>query len=239
MTAVYIVGGVRTPVGKTGGTLRNVLPEELGAMVLNELLARFNLTPKDIDQVIMGNAVGPGGNIARVCVLAAGWPYQIPALTVDSQCGSGLSAINLAVDLIKAGAAELIIAGGVESTSLAPRRQFNPTDPRFKGADVFYERAPFSTPAIGDPEPGIAAERLAEQLGIGREDMDRLALASHRRASHAQAQGVLADILVPVWNGRQLIDFDECIRDDMSLRLLARMKPAFLAGGKITAGNTC
>ena len=239
MSRAYLVGGVRTPIGKTGGALRELLPEQLGAVVLNEIVSRYALSPEAIDQVIMGNAVGPGGNIARVCVLAAGWPYSIPAVTVDSQCGSGLSAINTASDLIKSGAADLIIAGGVESTSLAPRRQFNPADPRFQGADVYYDRAPFSTPEIGDPETGEAAEKLADLKGVSRQAMDELALASHRRAALTRQQGLLDDILLPVQTQEKMVDYDECIREKMSLALLRRMPSVFVPGGSVTAGNTC
>lgn len=239
MNEVYLVGGVRTPIGKTGGMLRTLLPETLGAAVLNAVLARHALTPESIDQVLLGNAVGPGGNIARVCLLAAGWPYSVPAMTVDTQCGSGLSAVNMAACLIKAGEADLLVAGGVESTSLAPRRQFNPTDPRFVGLDVYYERAPFSTPAIGDPDTGEAAEKLAALKQVTREDMDALALESHRRAARTRDAGVLKDILLPLCVDGKTIDYDECIRDNMSAPLLRRMPSVFAKGGSVTAGNTC
>ncbi|KYZ75560.1 acetyl-CoA acetyltransferase [Anaerosporomusa subterranea] len=239
MTKAYIIGGVRTPIGKTGGILRDLLPEQLAAAVLNETIARYRVSQKDIDQVILGNAVGPGGNIARVSVLEAGWPYRIPALTVDLQCGSGLSAVNLAVSQILSGQADLVIAGGVESTSMAPRRQFNPTDPRFQGENVYYEQAPFSPAAVGNPDVGEAAEALAEQMAISQKDMDLLALESHQRATLAREQGLLKDIIVPIQVQGETVEADECIRNNMSLKLLERMKPAFLAGGRITAGNTC
>lgn len=239
MRAVYLIGGVRTPIGKTGGALRGVLPEQLGAAVLNEIVRRHSLAPETVEQVVFGNAVGPGGNIARVCLLAAGWPFSIPAVTIDTQCGSGLSAVNLAVDRVRSGAADVMIAGGVESTSLAPRRQFNPNDLRFGGSDVYYERAPFSTPDIGDPEVGEVAEKLAACKGISREKMDNLALASHRRAAQVRAAGLLRDVLLPVVTPDGVVDYDECIRGNMSLALLRRMPPVFAPGGAVTAGNTC
>ncbi len=239
MSDVYLVGGVRTPIGKTGGTLRNVLPEQLGAAVLNEILLRYALSPEDIDQVVMGNAVGPGGNIARVCLLAGGWPFSVPGVTVDTQCGSGLSAVNMAVDRIRSGAADVLVAGGVESTSLAPRRQFNPNDLRFCGPDVYYERAPFSTPQIGDPEVGEVAEKLAALKGISRDAMDALALESHRRAARAREAGLLREMLLSVDTPSGPVDYDECIRGNMSLALLRRMPPVFAHGGAVTAGNTC
>jgi len=236
---VYIADGVRTPVGKTGGILQEFLPEKLAASVLNGIIARNGLSPDAIDQVILGNVVGPGGNIARVSVLEAGWPYPIPALTVDLQCGSGLSAINMAAALIQSGQAEVVIAGGVESTSMAPRRQFNTSDPRFQGETVYYEQAPFSPAAIGNPDTGEAAENLAGQLDISRQDMDLLALESHRRAYLAREKGVLSDVIIPLATAEKSITTDECIRENMRLKLLERMPPAFRTGGRITAGNTC
>lgn len=239
MNQAYLIGGMRTPIGKTGGSLKDFLPEQLAATVLNEVLNRYEISPKIVDQVILGNVVGPGGNIARVSVLEAGWPYAIPALTIDGQCGSGLSAINLAVSQIRSGTANLVMAGGVESTSMAPRRQFNSNDPRFQGEDVYYERAPFSPPIVGDPDTGVAAESLVEKLAISRRDMDLLALESHHRAGQTQAQGLLKDIIVSLTAKNKVIESDECIRTHMSLKLLERMKPVFKKGGKITAGNTC
>ena len=236
---VYIVGGVRTPIGRANGLLKNFLPEQLAAQVFNEILERHQLRPQHIDQVLLGNAVGPGGNIARVSVLAAGWPYSIPGITVDCQCGSGLSAIQLAVGQIGAGQAELVLAGGVESTSMAPRRQFNPNDPRFQGEAGYYESAPFSTPEVGDPGIGEAAENLAEKFNISREAMDEWALASHQKAFSAQQQGLLRDMILPIKAKDQTISEDECIRKSMNRALLKRLTPAFVPGGRITAGNSC
>lgn len=239
MTKAFLIGGVRTPIGKTGGVLRNFLPEQLAAIVLNETISRYRLIPGEIDQVVLGNAVGPGGNIARVSVLEAGWSYNIPAMTVDLQCGSGLSAVNLAVAQIVSGQADLVIAGGVESTSLAPRRQFNRIDPRFQAEDVYYEQAPFSPPSVGNPDIGEAAEYLAEQMMVTRSEMDLLALESHQRAVLTQNQGLLNDIITPVQTQGGIVKADECIRPNMNLKLLARMKPAFCHDGRITAGNAC
>ncbi len=239
MSEVYLIGGMRTPIGKTGGFLKDVLPEELASVVLNQVVEKYKVPVLAIDQVVFGNAVGPGGNITRVSILEAGWPYSTSALTVDSQCGSGLSAIQVGTHQIMAGEADLVIAGGVESTSMAPRRHFNPTDPRFQGENVYYDRAPFSTPAIGDPDIGEAAEHLAKLMNISRKEMDQLALESHRRAERTRDQGLFHDIMAPVSVAGNVIDSDECIRKNMSLKLLERMKPVFVAGGQITAGNTC
>ncbi|MCX7920624.1 MAG: thiolase family protein [Clostridia bacterium] len=239
MNAVYIVGGARTPIGKTGGLLKSFLPEKLAAKVLNEVLNKFSLPPEAVNQVILGNAVGPGGNIARVSLLEAGWPYSIPGITVDFQCGSGLSAVALGAALIQSMQADAVIAGGVESTSMAPRRQFNRRDPRFQGEDTFYDRAPFSTPAIGDPEMGEGAENVAKLMNISREDMDLFALASHNKAYKARNEGLLRDMIVPLSINEKVIDEDESVRANITPRLLSRMPPAFSTDGKITAGNAC
>lgn len=239
MEQVYLVGGYRTPIGKTGGILKNFLPEQLAAAVLNGTIEKFQLLPSAIEQVLLGNAVGPGGNIARVSLLKAGWPFHIPAMTIDLQCGSGLAAINMAADQIRARQADLILAGGVESTSMAPRRQFNSNDPRFQGVDKFYERAPFSPSEIGDPEMGQGAEEVARLQGISREKMDNWALTSHKRAIAAKKEGLLTDIIFPLTEKEKTIAQDEGIRLNMSARLLQRLPSAFVEDGVITAGNAC
>ncbi len=131
-------------------------------MVLNGITEKYKVNSKDIDQVVLGNAVGTGGNIARVTLLEAGWPESIPGITIDFQCGSGMSAVNLAASQIIAGQGELIIAGGIESTSLAPKRQFNEKDPRYIHEKPFYERAPFAPENFDDPDMGTGAENHAE-----------------------------------------------------------------------------
>lgn len=238
MDKVFIVGGERTPVGKTGGMLNVFLPEQLAGLVLNGVIDKFGISPGEVDHVILGNVWGPGGNIARVSVLEAGWPYEIPGTTIDFQCGSGLSAVTIGANQIAAGQADLVIAGGVESSSMAPVRKFNVRDPRFRG-EGFYERAPFSIPLVGDPEMGQGAENLAGLMAISREEMDRLALESHRRASRTQNEGLLRDIILPVNVNGKMVSNDECIRPRMNMRLLERMPAAFVQGGKVTAGNAC
>ncbi len=238
MNKVYIIGGTRTVIGKTGGVLKDFLPEQLTALVLNETTRKFAVPASEIDHVILGNAWGPGGNIARVSILEACWPHHIPGTTVDFQCASGLSAVSIAAGLIMAGQADLIIAGGMESTSMAPRKQFNSRDPRFRG-NGFYERAPFSTPEAGDPEMGQAAENLAELMNISRAEMDELALESHKRAYQAQKEGLLSDIILPIKSDGKIIYHDECIRPGIKPELLRRMPSVFVNGGRVTAGNAC
>ena len=238
MKKVYIVGGMRTPVTKTGGSFKNILPEKLGALVLNGISDKYKINPKHINQVILGNAVGTGGNIARVTLLEAGWPESIPGITIDFQCGSGMSAVNLAASQIIAGQGDLIIAGGIESTSLAPKRQFNEKDSRFDKDNPFYERAPFAPENYPDPDMGVGAEKLAEIMGISREEMDAQAFLSHQRARKATAQGLLEEIIIPIEVDGRVINRDESIRD-ISEKLLKRMPPVFVKGGRITPGNSC
>ena len=241
MGKVYILGGLRSAIGKTGGYFKKTLPEDLTAQVLNALLEKYNLNAAEIDQVIMGNAVGPGGNIARLSLLKAGWPLSIPATTVDFQCGSALSSINFAAALIRSGQCDIIIAGGLESTSLEIRKKLNKNDPRLKKNSGFLKRAFFSPAEIGDPDMGIGAENVAELYNdISREEMDRLAIKSHQKAFRAQKEGDLDDILLPIKNNRnELIDQDESIRKNISYKLLKRLRPVFKEDGKITAGNSC
>lgn len=241
MEKVYILGGLRTAVGKTGGFFKKMLPEDLAAEVLKALLLKYDLDAADVDRLIMGNAVGPGGNIARLSLLKAGLPLSIPAVTVDFQCASALSSINTAAALIKSGQCDLVIAGGLESTSLEVRKKLNKNDPRFKEERDYIKRAFFSPAEIGDPDMGIAAENTAELYDdISREEMDRWAIKSHQKAFRAQDEGYLDEILLPIKNKRnKIIDRDQGIRKNISYKLLKRMRPVFKEDGKITAGNSC
>lgn len=239
LSKVFIVGGLRTPICKTGGGMKNILPEIAGSFILNGISEKYKIKPQNFDQVILGNAAGPGGNIARVTLLQAGWPESIPGITVDFQCGSGLSSVNLAVSQILAGQEDLILAGGIESTSLAPLRQFHKNDPRFNPELPFYSKAPFAPIDFADPEMGVGAENLANSLGISREEMDAQALLSHRRAIRMKEEKILEDIILPFIFDDKVISEDESIRKNISEKLLARMPGAFIKGGNVTAGNSC
>lgn len=239
MAETYLIGGLRTPIGKKNGCLKSFLPEKLAAAVLNGILAKYSLTSESIDAVVAGNVVGPGGNIARVCVLEAGWPYSVPAFTVDAQCGSGLTSIDMGAAMIESGRAQLVIAGGVESNSLAPSRRLHANDPRYKGPDFYYEQAPFSPEWVGNPDIGSAAEMMAADFAVSRSAMDEFALNSHKKASAAQKDGSLSDIILPLNSEGKCIDKDEGPKQNMNLKLLARLKSAFVKNGSITAGNSC
>lgn len=239
MKKVYIVDGCRTPIGKTRGILREYLPEKLTALLLNDLLRKVNLKSEVIDEVILGNAVGPGGNIARLSLLEAGWETTIPGTTVDFQCGSGLKTINMAASTIMAGQGNLVIAGGLESTSMEPSKRYNFNDPRFQGEDFFYKRAQFSPQPLGDPSMLESAGNVAKLFKIQREEMDLWAYKSHQRAAKAYNEGRLKNIIVPVKYKSKVVTKDESIRDRMSLEILKRAKSVVGPHGSITSGNSC
>lgn len=234
MRNAVMVAAKRTAIGKVGGMFRHVPPEELAGTVIRALLDEYPVPAESIDEVILGNAVGPGGNLARLSALTAGLPVEVPGVTVDRQCGSGLEAVILAARLIQAGAGDIYLAGGVESTSLAPWKLAKPLN-HFKQFPEVMPRARFSPLSVGDPDMGIAAENVAERFGITREDQDRFALNSHRKAVQAQKTGRFAGEIVSVRGRAQ----DECPRPDTSLEKLAQLPPVFQEGGTVTAGNAC
>lgn len=232
-----ILAARRTPIGRAGGTLAGVALEALAAPLLRALLSEFHLPPTAIDDVILGNAAGAGGNIARLAALEAGLDLGVPGMSVDRQCGSGLAAIVTACQLIRGGAGEVFMAGGVESTSRAPLRAHRPLTP--EAAPEFYTRARFSPEPIGDPEMGDAAENVARAFGITRARQDEFALQSHRRAVVAQGAGAFDAEILPLATPIGLIARDECPRPDTSLEALATLPPKFREGGTVTAGNAC
>jgi acetyl-CoA C-acetyltransferase len=227
-----VVAARRTPIGKAGGALRGFGVDELAAPVFRAVLDDAGLYT--VDDVLLGNVFGPGGNPARVAALRAGLGDAVPGVTVDRQCASGLAAITLAAALVRAGEGEAYLAGGVESASTAPHRAWR-TDP-----PTPYTRAPFAPPEIGDPEMGAAADVVAAEAGISRERQDRFALRSHDRALAAQLAGRFAGELVPVGgvDGADRVDRDERPRRFTAERL-ARFRPAFTPDGTATAANSC
>lgn len=237
MTEAVIVMAKRTPIGKLGGTLSALEPEELLAPLIQCIVDGTRLPVDVIDDVIIGNVVGPGGNIARVAALAAGLPVTVPGVTVDRQCGSGLEAINIAARLIQSGAGEIYLAGGVESTSRAPWKIAKPHT--LTGVPRLYTRARFTPEAYGDPDMGIAAENVARKYGITREQQDRYALSSHEKAVSAQQTGRFDQEIVPLHVHGTWVNSDECPRTDTSMIKLQKLPPIFLDQGTVTAGNAC
>ena len=218
MPQAVVVKAKRTVIGKKDGLLKDYTPEQLAAFVIRELVEDL---PAAVDDVILGNVVGPGGNVARLSALESGLPFSIPGVTIDRQCGSGLEAIRLACHLIQGGAGQIYIAGGVESTSQSP----------------YQKRARFSPEWIGDPEMGVAADHVAEKYGITREMQDEYALLSYQRAVQAINMGHYNDELVKI---PDIPHQDESVNPTLNYeRMLRRLSPCFKEDGTVTMGNCC
>ncbi|MGP4061124.1 thiolase family protein [Halobacillus sp. H74] len=235
MGEVVLVAGKRTAIGKMGGALSHVPPEKLVSPVIQKLVAETELPLKEVDDAILGNVVGPGGNIARLSALEAGLPVTVPGVTVDRQCGSGLEAIIMAARFVQSGAGDIYLAGGVESTSLAPWKMEKPASIHDPRGPSLYGRARFSPESIGDPEMGEAAENVAEMYQVPRADQDAYAYASHQKAVEAKRKGWFQEEIVEV----DEVDEDECPRPNTSMEKLTSLSPVFRGGGTVTAGNAC
>lgn len=224
-----IVAASRTPIGSAGHAFSDLTVDQLAAPVLSELLTRIG-GDSSVDDVILGNCMGPGGNIARLSALAAELPEHVPGLTVDRQCASGLAAIDLAQQMVRGGA-RVVLAGGAESPSTAPWRFWPPA----AGADaVRYTRAPFA-PAAEDLDMGLANDLFAQESGISRERQDAYAARSHVLAMAARESGAFdAEVLALAGVFR-----DDRPRAGLSTQRLARLPAAFRSGGTVTAGNSC
>jgi len=224
-----IVAALRTAIGTAGMAFRDIPAADLAAPVLAGLAGSFDgLLPRE---VVLGNCMGPGGDVARVASLSAGLPVDVPALTVDRQCGSGLAALDVAAALLRVRPG-LVLAGGVESASTAPWRSWPPVG---DAPPVRYERAPFAPAELGDPEMGLAADLLAEERGIDRARQDAYAARSHQRAAATASDGGFSDEIVRVVD----VDRDERVRSGLGVDRLARLRPSFRPEGTVTAGNSC
>ena len=232
-----IIAALRTPICRANGQLKSLRAEELLSPVLRSLLTATGVAGSDVSDVVIGNAVGGGGNLARYAALHAGLPVGVPGLTVDRQCGSGLDAIVLASRLVAAGGNGVFLAGGVESISTAPLRARRNQGP--DGEPDFYTRATFVPPEFGDPDMGVAAENVALECGISRERQDEFALRSHQRAVAATAKGAFAPEIVPLEAEAAVVQADDGPRASLKAGLMARFPPAFVPGGTVTAGNSC
>lgn len=237
MREAVVVMAKRTPIGKMGGIFSELEPESLLAPLIEHIVSATNLQRDLIDDIIIGNVVGPGGNIARVAALEAGLPVTVPGVTIDRQCGSGLEAINMAARLVQSGAGEVYLAGGVESTSRAPWKMTKPQT--LMGVPQLYTRASFTPSAYGDPDMGVAAENVAEKYEISREEQDEYALKSHQKAIHSQQLGRFDEEIVPIQSNGEWVDTDECPRANTSFAKLQKLPPIFRDQGTVTAGNAC
>jgi acetyl-CoA acyltransferase len=245
MRQAVIVTAVRTPVGKANrGSLRHVRPEDLGGLVVSEAVRRTpGLVPEEIDDVMIGCAMPEGEqglNLGRMVAMRAGLPYTVPGITINRFCSSGLQSIAMAAERILCGGADAIIAGGVESMSCVPMAGYRPLPNPY-----LVEHAPEIYMSMGH-----TAEEVARRFGITREKQDAFAVESHRKAAAAIQEGRFASELVPVEtvdvrldeNGRRsetrsIFAMDEGVRADTSMAGLAKLRPAFLPGGTVTAGN--
>ena len=248
-----IVSAVRTPMGRYGGQLKDVRPDDLAAVVLREVVDRIGLDPADVEDVILGCANQAGEdnrNVARMALLLAGFPVEVPGQTVNRLCGSGMQAAISAAREIQSGGAEVVIAGGVESMSRAPWVMAKPDAGFPRGPQTAYDTAlgwrlvnPRMAELHGTLQMGETAERVAARYEVSREDQDEFALRSHQRAVAAQAAGRFDGELVPVTVPQRrgeavVVKADEGPRADSTLESLARLRPAFQEGGTVTAGNS-
>lgn len=228
-----IIAARRTPIMVRGGGLSRLGAEQLAGPVVRQCVTDAESAtglPGHVADVVLGNCMGPGGNIGRISALAAGLDPRVPGMSIDRQCGSGLSAIITAGEAIRAGDDRMRIAGGVESASTAPVRLLK---------DTPYARAPFAPTGFPDPDMGPAAEALAQKFGISRERQDDYAIRSHERAIAAQKRGAFDAEIV----AHGALASDDGPRDDVA-RLLSRFVPLFAeanghADGTVTAGNSC
>jgi 3-oxoadipyl-CoA thiolase len=246
VTQAVVLDAVRTPVGRFAGGLAAVRPDDLAALVLDAAVTRAGIDPADVEDVALGCANQAGEDnrdVARMSTLLAGLPVEVAGVTVNRLCGSGLEAVAQASRTIAAGDADLCLAGGVESMTRAPfvvskpERGFTRGDLQLHDTALGWRLVNPRLEAMGHTDPlGVTAENVAHELRITREQQDRFALASHVKAVAARARLSAELVPVPV-NGSTMIA-DECPREDTSIEKLAALRPAFAAGGTVTAGNS-
>ena len=247
MREVVIASAARTAVGSFGGSLKDVSAAELGAVVMKEAAKRAGVDPAQIDEVIFGNVLqgGLGQNIARQCAIKAGFPNELPAMTINKVCGSGLRSVSLAAQIIKAGDADVIMAGGTENMSMAP--YFAPAV-RWGGRmgdikliDMMVHDG--LTDIFNNYHMGVTAENIVEQWGLTREQLDEFAAASQQKAEAAQLAGKFKDEITPVEIPQRkgdpiIFEVDEYPKAGVTAEGIAKLKPAFKRdGGAVTAAN--
>jgi len=248
-----IVATARTPMGRYGGQLKDVRPDDLAAIVLKEACDRAHVKPEEVEDVILGCANGAGEDnrdVARMALLLAGFPVEVPGQTVNRLCGSGMQATIAGIREIQTGGADIVVTGGVESMTRAPWVMPKPDSAFPRGPQTIYDTAlgwrlvnPKMAEMYGTLQMGETAERVAQKYEVSREDQDAFAVRSHQRAVAAQKSGRLAEEIVPVAvpqrKGEPVrLTGDEGPREDTSLEALAKLKPAFASNGSVTAGNS-
>ncbi|MBX3216555.1 MAG: acetyl-CoA C-acyltransferase, partial [Labilithrix sp.] len=253
MRSAYLVAGVRSPIGKHRGALASVRADDLAAHMILSLGERVPTLLPRVDHVVFGatNQAGEDNrNVARMALLLAGLPYEIPALTVNRLCGSGLEAVCDAARRVATGDAECVIAGGVESMTRAPFVFGKSDEPFPRSAPKVFDTSlgwRFENPRMAARFPlhsmGETAENVAEKWSITRDEQDAFALASHQKATAAQKAGDFAPEIAPVSIPQKkgepvVVSTDESPRADSSLAGLAKLQPVFKKGGSVTAGNS-
>jgi len=252
MEEAVIISAVRTPIGRYGGGLKDVRPDDLAALAIAEAVRRAGIDAESVEDVLLGCANQAGEdnrNVARMSLLLAGLPTHVAGQTVNRLCGSGLQAVNSAAQAIQTGAGDTFVAGGVESMTRAPF-VMGKAETAFSRSASIYDTTigwRFVNPRLSAMHypysMGETAENVAEKYGVSREDQDAFALRSHRRAVAAQRDGRFAEEIVPVSIPQKkgepvVVSMDEQPRPDTSLAALAKLKPAFRKDGTVTAGNS-
>ena len=246
MREVVIAGAVRTPIGNFGGSLSSLSAVHLGSVVIKEALKRAKVKPEQVDEVIFGCVLqaGLGQNVARQCMIHAGIPIEVPAMTINKVCGSGLRTVSMAAQFIKAGDADIIVAGGTESMSnspyLVPGARWGQRMGDGKFIDSMIKDGLWD--AFNQYHMGITAENVAERFQVSREEQDRFAERSQARAIKAREEGWFKEEIISVEiitrEGIKLVDRDEFPRPNVTFETLGKLPPAFKKeGGTVTAGN--
>jgi len=251
MKKAVIVDGLRTPFGRYKGALKNIRPDDLAAIVIQNLVERNKISSMPIDDVVLGcvNQAGEDNrNVARMSLLLAGLSEEVPGVTVNRLCGSGLEAVNHATMQIETGRANLVIAGGVESMTRSPLVMLKPELGFSRGNHTLADTTlgwRFVNPRMNQLYPvvslGESAEIMADKFHISRQEQDLFSYESHRKAASAESNGLLEKEIIPVYemnSEKILLDRDEHVRKETTLEILANLSPAFKKNGTVTAGNS-
>ena len=247
MREVVIASAVRTAIGTFGGSLKDIPAVDLGALVIKEAVNRAGIKPELVNEVVMGNVIqaGLGQNVARQSAVKAGLPIEIPAMTINMVCGSGLRSVALAAQMIKAGDCDVVVAGGMENMSRAPyaleTTRWGQRMGDGKIVDTMIKDA--LSDAFNNYHMGVTAENIVKEWGLTREELDEFSLNSQLKAEKAIKEGKFKDEIVPVMVPQRkgepkVFDTDEGPRFGSTIEGLARLKPCFIKDGKVTAGNS-